>query len=434
MPLRSYADEGALTLTVTPPLFQLGLQPGETWSSSVQIVNPNPYDITVRAEPTLFRQAGATGRPEFYARGAGEGEGTIRDWIIVPDGPIQVLREQTYSIPLYIKVPENAPPGGHYASILVGNRAPKERAEGGVVQVSSSIAVLLFVRIAGDVDERGRIREFSTEQSVYDRASARLTLKFENQGNVHIQPRGNIVIYNMFGKQRGMIPVNHASGYGNVLPGTIRDYAFVWESNAGWWDIGRYRAEATIGYGEDGIETALAATYFYVLPIKPLAQVLGALLAFILFVSWSIRAYVRKALAIERARMGSVLHEDTPAQVPTNADDAQEQITAPTLSLLARPIEEGIIDLRRATRGAAKPTSLAQHEDLVQEQPFSIGLFVREYRNFFIFIGVSAIGWFAVSAYFADVLTYERPYTVIEERSDGTSVQLNTINNTNVDE
>jgi hypothetical protein len=431
-------EEGGFTLTVTPPLFQLGLTPGEVWSSNIQVVNPNPYDITILAEPVLFRQIGGqeSGRPEFYLPGKNGEEpasNTLADWITVPTQAVSIRREQTYTLPIVINVPENAPPGGHYAAILIGNRPPEEPVEGGTVSVTSSIAALVFLRVAGEVNELGRIREFSTERSIYEEALARFSLRFENQGNVHLQPQGDITIYNMFGKKRGFIPINQGNnGYGNVLPNTIREFTFMWDSDAGLWDIGRYRAEATIGYGENEKQFTTSAVYFYVLPFRPLLQVLSGVLALLFFIGWALRLYVRRALAIEQARFRVASLPSTPAEVP------RQSITygdAPRLKLttLVRPIQTGIVDLRRAT-GAQHASSTYVSSAEQSHELFSAGSFMREYKLFFVFIGMSAVGWFAVSAYFEDVLTYERPFTAVEERPDGAVIPLGSINTESIDE
>src|SRR3989339_1676975 len=38
-----YAGEAGLSLTIAPPLIQINLQPGETWNSSISVVNNNAY-------------------------------------------------------------------------------------------------------------------------------------------------------------------------------------------------------------------------------------------------------------------------------------------------------------------------------------------------------------------------------------------------------
>ncbi len=427
------AQDTGLTFTVTPPIFQLNLQPGETWTSGVRVVNSNPYDITIYAEPVLFRPTGESGRPSFFIPEDNVADtpdrSTLAGWITVSRTAITIPQEQTVTIPLAVSVPDNAAPGGHYAAVLIGNRPPKASLEGGTVSVSSSIASLMFLRVAGDVIEDGRIRSFSTERTVYETAEARLSLRFENEGNVHLRPQGDITIYNMFGKKRGFIPVNQANDYGNVLPGSIRKFTFSWESSPGTLDIGRYRAEATIGYGDEAKQFAQSTIYFYVLPLVPILQIVGGLVMFIMFIGWAIRAYIRRALVLETSRVGSQSTKDVSRGV-TVSPEADAQLKLESLIL---PIKEGMIDLRRGTV-ASHTYEQAQRADRHESDRMTFTEFMRAYRFFFLFIVVLAVGWLAANAFLADVLTVTRDYRAIEERSDGSQIELYPMNTFEIDQ
>lgn len=432
---------GSLTFTVTPPLFQLSLQPGEVWTSGIQVVNSNPYDMVVYAEPVLFRPTGESGRPEFVDvtyEGAEQGvaldQSTLAGWITVPTAQITIPREQTYTLPVAITVPDDATPGGHYAAILIGNTPPKGRPGESTISVTSSIASLIFLRIAGDVIEDGRIREFSTEQSLYEDATARFHLRFENQGNVHLQPQGDITVYNMFGKQRGYIPVNHVNGYGTVLPESIREFAFTWTSDTGSWDIGRYRAEATIGYGQESKTFAQATAYFWVLPIVPLAQVIVGALCLLWFIGWALRAYVRRALALASLPHNGATGVVAPSEPEEGTAPVLEEPRVQPLSVraLVRPIGAGMVDLRNvgAHTGEGAPgrmTGETGENGAPAEQvhkPMTIGRFFATYKFFFLFVVLCIVGWVVVRAFYNDVTTAERVYEAVEERPDGSTIPL----------
>ena len=411
------AQEQALTFTVSPPLFQLHLKPGETWRGGVSVLNSNAYDITLFTEPVLFRPQGETGRPSFVLPGRGSvsepDPTTLAGWITTPQGGILVPREGTVTIPLEIRIPDDASPGGHYAALLIGTRAPDGASEGSAVSVSSSIASLVFLRVAGDVLEQARIREFSTERGVYPTAEARFSMRFENQGNVHLRPQGYITIYNMFGKQRGRIEVNAGNDYGNVLPGSVRKYSFFWESDGGSWDIGRYRAEATIGYGNEEKRFSSANVYFWVLPIMPFLQVIGVLLGAILVFGWAVRVYVRRVLALERIRR--------PEGTMQEVEQPSSRHHISTLERLVLPLQaDSSVDLRNRNARAhgTIPLGADKKGDTETKKGKNIVTFVLTYRYVLAFLAFVIAIWFAGKAFFADVLVYERPYEVYEEREE----------------
>lgn len=411
----AFAQNDELSFTVVPPLIQVALQPGETWSTNIQVVNGNPYNLAVYAEPTLIEPSGEEGRVTFLFPGTSNtpetnSAGTLVDWITVPQGALDIPGEQTREVPLTISIPVDAAPGGHSAAILIGNRSPEGVRDENQVAVTSSIASLIFVTVAGDVIEKGRIRDFATERTIYDTAEARFSLRFENQGNVHLQPQGDITIYNMFGKVRGRITVNQKSHFGNVLPESVRKFSFSWKSDVGTWDIGRYRAEATLGYGNDSKQFALATTYFYYLPIVPLIEFVGGALVLLIFFGWAIRAYIRRALYLETARLQYTQASagGAPLQQPLETPVSLTVKPAIELQTLLRPIQAGMVDLRSVT---ARKVS-TESAPVPSRTRLSVGDFIFKYRYFLGFFLVAGSAWFIAGFVFKDVLTYERPYEV----------------------
>ncbi len=408
--------QDALTLTITPPLIQVNLDPGQTWTSSIRVVNGNRYEVTVYADPVPFTAEGEGGRPRIVLSTKAADNATangVAAWLDVPQEPIIIGPEQTHEVPFTIRVPADAPPGGHYAAVLIGNKPGAGAAEGGTVTVSSSIASLLLLTVSGNIDERGRIRDFVTERHLYDKPEARFSLRFENQGNVHIQPQGDIVIYNHFGKERGRVTLGQGGNFGNVLPGSIRQFSFEWIADAGGWDIGRYRAEATFAYGKDSKRFASATTYFWVLPLGRIALLAGGLALFIWFIGWSLRLYVRRALALEAQRIAST---DPPLQARAAvrpAEPVQEhvapQIVSPRTYL--RPIERGIVDLRALARPVDSESG-PQAGHVLVSRLHRTRAFLRRYRVFFIFLAVVGAALLMGRTLLRDVLTYERAYEV----------------------
>lgn len=396
----AYAQESAMTLTITPPLFQVSVQPGETWTSGITVVNSNAYPVTVYAEPVLFSADGLTGRPVF-ANPALSPDGTqaepdastLAGWITVPKHGISIAPQDSYLLPLAISVPSDAPPGGHYASVLITTGSPTTRPEESSVAVTSSMAALIFLRVAGDVREEARIHSFSTDRTLYDKPHARFVLQFKNEGTVHLQPQGDITIYNMFGKKRGYIPVNHTSGYGIVLPESVREFAYEWESETGAWDMGRYRAELTVGFGTEQKSFESSSVTFWVLPLRMFVSVGVLLLLSMWFIGWALRAYVRHALMLERTHIQS---QSPPAVasirgVPHTAPSRHLQTTH-TLRALVRPLTEGLVDLRRRDISAEKMQNVSQPPTAVVRPPTIlrtlgiIGLFVIACIVLFVFV------------------------------------------------
>ncbi|GEM_PF-587580 len=294
------AGENALSLTVTPPLFQLTIGPGESWASSLKVVNANPYDLTVWASAVNFSAEGEEGHGKFTPILEVDPEtrlATLAGWILVPEGPLTIPREQSAEIPFRVSIPENASPGGHYAALLVGTSPIGAQPEGAMINVSSFVTSLFFVRIPGEIREEGIIREFFIDRRFLSEPRASFTLRFENRGNVHLQPQGDIVITNIWGKQIARIPINEKTEFGNVLPGSMRKFAFTWNGEGGLFAAGWYRASLTITYGKEARQNVSREISFWVIPQKPIAATAAVLVILLSLIVIAVRSYIRKTLS-----------------------------------------------------------------------------------------------------------------------------------------
>jgi len=147
-----------LSLTVTPPLFQLTIGPGEIWQSNLKVVNTNLYDLTVYASVMDFQANGEEGKGKFIPlieSLEGNNNRSLASWIEISPEPIFVPREKSAEVPFTVRLPANAEPGGHYAAILIGTRPLNDQTAGAVIRVSSLVSSLILARVNGEVKEAG---------------------------------------------------------------------------------------------------------------------------------------------------------------------------------------------------------------------------------------------------------------------------------------
>ena len=368
----------SLSLSVSPTVFQMTANPGQIWESSLRIINNNPYEITVFVDVTNFRPLGEQGASEFIPINESDGaETTLAEWINVPSTAIIIPPEQTSEIPIIIELPEEVPPGGHYAAVLVGTRPPETREDISKVETAQVVTSLVFLRVSGDVVEEGNIRTFRTLDSVVESPEATFELRFQNSGNVHLRPEGEITIFNMWGQERGVIPVNQKTLFGNVLSDSVRSFNFTWKGEWSPADIGLYSAEAVLAYGDEQINFATADTRFWVIPWRILLSIIVSLGIIIFLMVWLIKLYVRRVLTL------SGVGEETQSGVTTNTARQRE------ISIVA-PIEAGILDLR--SRFSNRQTSKLEimFKFIIEYKVFFVGLLV---IGFVIYI----FSWFVSS-------------------------------------
>ncbi len=286
-------------LSVTPALFEMSAEPLQEWRSSIKVVNPNPYPLTVYVEPLNFVPRGEGGDGSLVPVLETEEAGlTIAEWIEVERGAIEIPPEQTRDVQFIVRVPADAAPGGHFAAFTVSTRPPAATPGAAQIRTAQVVTSLFFVRIAGEVVEQGSIREFRAEDRFVSTPEVTFGLRFQNDGNVHLRPQGDIRITNMWGQERGVIPINRQAHFGNVLPSSIRKFTFTWQGDLSLSDIGRYEAEVTLAYGQDARQFVTSTTNFWVVPLGPLFLTLGTLVAILSLAIWLIRWYVRRMLTL----------------------------------------------------------------------------------------------------------------------------------------
>lgn len=303
-------DAGALKLSITPPLFKINMDPGETWSSVVKLVNNNTYPVTIYAEVLDFK-SGSAGGVEFIKDSAGGvNKSALSGWVEINREPVTIAPQASAELPFFIKLPLTAGPGGHYAAILAGSKPPEGKPEGSAIKISSMLASLLLVRVSGNVVEQGEIREFSVDKNWSWNMNEKLKVVFANTGNTHLQPAGEIKITNMWGETRAIFKIDKKTSFGNVLPDSVKQWEFDWQGASSIMDAGRLRAELVIGFGEEATQTDARVIYFWAIAWKPTVIILGVIILLLLIIIFLIRRYINKSLRQVREQAQALLQKE----------------------------------------------------------------------------------------------------------------------------
>lgn len=335
----------SVTLQVEPPLTRVSVIPGGTWRGQLKIVNTNTSSITVSLRVADFRltDGGRGGELLPPAETREEAKFSAARWLTLSAETIVVPPESTREFVAELLVPEDAEPGTHTAAILIGT-GEGVRTPGGAT-VSTKVTSIVVVTVLGEIHEVGEITSLGTDKVFYGEATADISFTFVNSGNVHLEPEGEVVITNMWGRERGRVPIDARTAFDLVLPGERRDFSFQWRGDRDAFDVGPYVASVHLTFGS---ETAEAQTRFWVVPWAPILGVAFSLLAFIAIIALVIRAMVfrmffRRAMTSQGSALGSIPPEalDTIRQgavIDLRAENKKKQhASAPSLKGLAAP-------------------------------------------------------------------------------------------------
>lgn len=296
--------QSTVGIQMRPAVIEERINPGETRSFTISATNIADEERTLYLSAYDITGIDAGGVPQF----ASEGEKTpyeLSSWITLPMDFIILRANEKRDITFSVKVPTDASPGSHFGGVFFEAK-PEPSLESGAA-IGARVGTVVSLRISGDITEEVVLREFSTEQFMYDGPPVQFLMKIENKGNVLARPHGGIEITDMFGKKVATVEVNSAGAA--VFPMSERDYTATWESDG--LAFGRYSAVLNVVYGEEGRKTVVRSTSFWVLPLKGTLTTLAAVLGVIVLLYVMVKMYIRRKLREMGVNASTATHSRT---------------------------------------------------------------------------------------------------------------------------
>lgn len=410
-------SEPGVTLSVTPPLFQLSLVPGETWRSGIRVDNRNSMDVTVVPKVMDYLSAGERGEGTFLdAERNTLSPHSLGKWISLNTEPILLRSGESAFVPFTLSVPMNAEPGGHYAGILIGTDARSgEKGESAVMNISTMVSSILSLRISGEIDERGRVRELSSSHKMYRSPDATFTLRFENLGNVHVRPVGDIVIRDMWGNIHSRVPVNTGEeNLGTVLPLSTRKFTFAWKGDGGMFGIGYYSASTELYFGESNKQRANAETAFWVLPLFPLSLSLLLIIFLLLFLRMLCVRYVAHVL---RLKYSETMNTTSPDRALRNVSGSKSRRQKPSKRLETIWRDYVLLPTKKFTSDIRVVFEVLRGKQKISQKKKVLRDFRNSYHTLisFLVVIVAIVGIVSIVKYEAEIARKEYTVKVLKD-------------------
>lgn len=290
-------------LEIAPPVLNIKGNPGDTINTKIMIRDVSTSALRVTSQVNDFTANGEDGTPKILLDQVEPSPYSIISWVS-PLAPFTLQPKQLESLPVTIKIPSDAAPGGYYGVIRFTATAPDIEESG--VSLSASLGTIILLRVNGDAKESMNIEEFYTSDargrktSFFEGIPFNFTERVKNTGNVYEQPTGRILIKDMFGNVTANVNVNLEQR--NVLPGTVRkfDQAF---DKAGLGDrflFGRYTAELTLNYGSK--KTMTDSLSFWVIPYKLIAAIIITIILIVIGLRIFLKRYRERVIGKTRGR------------------------------------------------------------------------------------------------------------------------------------
>lgn len=227
-----------------------------------------PFEITILNDSqfaTAHFQADVFGLSEsrsgvYNLRKVDDWEYGASSWVELSETEFTVQPGEYYVLRGLVRIPRQAPPSGYatVVAVLVPEEAPEDVAAS--TSYFQQFPVALEITIGQNHRRSAFISEFrviptgsSPELSVaYGRDALLFLASLENDGDVHVRGKGQLIIRDMQGRRIRTVPLG--TGRGVIIPQATLDFGSVVRGLA----PGEYEIEARIDYG--GHRPAVART------------------------------------------------------------------------------------------------------------------------------------------------------------------------------
>jgi hypothetical protein len=286
-------------LEIAPPVINLSANPGQTIKTQISLRDVSSGKLLVSGQVNDFVAGGEDGTPKILMDDSNEANPySLKSWIA--QLPTLTLKpREIQNLPVTIKVPTNAAPGGYYGVVRFTATAPELNGQG--VSLSASLGALILLKVNGNVKEGLSIAEFSVNSngksgSLFESTPLQFVERIKNEGNTHEQPAGQVTISDMFGKKVATVNVNLPPR--NILPQSIRKFEQPLDSSVigNKMLFGYYKATLKVTYGANK-QTVTANTSFWVIPYKLILLAVVVLVGGFIALRIMIRRYNRHIIS-----------------------------------------------------------------------------------------------------------------------------------------
>ncbi len=291
---QSTGNTGGQALEIAPPVITLSVDPGQVVTAKISLRDVSNGKLFVTNQINDFVAAGEDGTPKILLDTNEKSAYSMKDWIS-PLSNLTLNPKQIQSLPITIKVPSNASPGGYYAVIRFTATPPELKDTG--VSLSASLGALLLVRVKGVAKENLTVKEFVVQSAgktgwLFESTPLQFVERLENKGNTHEQPAGQVTITDMFGKKVAKVNINLPPR--DILPQSIRKFNQPLDSTVIGDRIlfGLYTAQMRVVYG-DSKSVITSSLTFWVIPWRLILLIILLLVGGFVALFYGIRRYNR---------------------------------------------------------------------------------------------------------------------------------------------
>ncbi len=289
-------DNAGQALEIAPPVVAFTTDPGATINTQINLRDISSSPLVVTGVVNDFSAQSEDGNPKIDVDQAESSPYSIKAWV-QPLQQLNMKAKELQKLPVTIKVPANAAPGGYWGVIRFTATPPGVEGQG--VSLSASLGSLVFIRVNGDAKESMNLEQFyvsepgkDTPAGLFESTPVDFVVRIKNAGSVHEQPVSQVKVTDMFNRDVAAVNINLEQR--NVLPGSIRKFTAPLDGSALGTTMlfGKYTATITTTYGNNK-QTITNKIDFWVIPYRLIIIIIVGLVLIFFIIRALLRNYRR---------------------------------------------------------------------------------------------------------------------------------------------
>lgn len=252
--------------------FVYNLDRGQSVTDYLKLVNISPEKtMKVKIYPV---DAVVSSKGVFNPLDEADPRQDIGAWLKMSESEVTLAPEETRIIPFTLTIPQDASVGDHLGAIIVEKGELKPSGQAGL-SIKTRVGIRVWNTVPGEIVKNLKIsnvsweiknKKLSPKPTTLEKIKTALglnkegfiILELKNEGNVHLMPKGNIEITDIFGSWAATLD-NISLGTSSFGHTTI--VPVKWEKPS---LFGRLTAKITVLYGDD--QTATVKKSFWIIP------------------------------------------------------------------------------------------------------------------------------------------------------------------------
>ncbi len=278
------AGKSGQMMTISPPIEKIVLVPGEVYEGSVKVSNSAnagkdlKYSVRVGSFSLKEDENGETDY-NYTDVDTITSYNQIMEWITLGKESGVVAPDEIDVVPYTITVPEDAPAGGQYASIIIRNDTEDDQDSGNVaIQSVVEFAESILAEVAGETRDEGEIIENNIPSILFNNELSAVS-KVRNNGNVHTNAKYVLQVWPLFSDEE-LCTNEEKPGESLIMPETERVHAEKCPEGQNLPAFGLFKVRQTVEiFGEKSVAEKLIL-------VCPLWLLFFIIFGFILLVMW----------------------------------------------------------------------------------------------------------------------------------------------------